>query len=94
MARGRSRAGLRSSSMKYNGLWQPPYAMTIACKATVSPLNVTGDVMWLDAYSPVGTSRHAETRAKNNAFQCGRRILKLTADANAQPLQRDNAKKD
>ena len=65
IVRGRLRAGFRSSSMKYKGLCQPPYVMTIACKAITNPLNVIDEGMRADRCPSVGTRRQAATRTKN-----------------------------
>ena len=51
--------------MKYKGLCQPPYVMTIACKAITNPLKVNDDGMRADGDYPVGTRRQAATRTKN-----------------------------
>src|SRR4029453_10870192 len=61
IVRGRLRDGSRSSSMKYNGLCQPPYVMTIACKAMINPLNDIEGTTPDAEYARVGTRRHMAT---------------------------------
>jgi hypothetical protein len=51
--------------MKYKGLCQPPYVITIACKAMINPLNDIEGTTSAAASPRVGTRRQMATRVKN-----------------------------
>src|SRR5262249_44086600 len=90
----------RSSSMKYNGLCQPPYVMTIACKAITNPLNVIDGGMGANGCPLVGTRRHAATRPKNATHFSAvvtswkKLLMRMPSHCNATMLTRIKIDKD
>ena len=65
--RGRLRSGLRSSSVKYSALCQPPYVIATDCSATTMPANVAVGAWSAIVDADPGDAARQSTTSKRKA---------------------------